>query len=62
LGSGIAKEIDTQGLALAGVVPDDPLVGEYDAAGKPTVTLPADSPARKSFDEILERIMRERTK
>ncbi|MDR0518455.1 MAG: AAA family ATPase [Clostridiales Family XIII bacterium] len=54
---GISDEIEAQGLNLAGVVPEDPLVAEYDADGRPTVTLPLDSPSRKAFDEILERIL-----
>jgi CO dehydrogenase maturation factor len=55
LGRGIAEEIDAQGLALAGVVPADPLVYEYDSDGRPTVTLPREAPSRKAFEEILER-------
>jgi CO dehydrogenase maturation factor len=57
LNKGIAEEIGAQGLALAGVVPADPLVYEYDSDGRPTVTLPPDAPSRKAFDEILERIL-----
>jgi CO dehydrogenase maturation factor len=57
LDSGVAGEIEAQGLALAGVVPSDPAVYEYDAKGLPTATLPTDSPSRRAFDEILERIM-----
>jgi CO dehydrogenase maturation factor len=57
LNKGIADEIAAQGLSLAGVVPADPLVYEYDSQGKPTVTLPPDAPSRKAFDGILERIL-----
>ncbi|MDR0596863.1 MAG: AAA family ATPase [Clostridiales Family XIII bacterium] len=54
---GISDEIEAQGLSLAGVVPNDPLVAEYDAEGRPTATLPQDAPSRKAFEEILERIL-----
>jgi CO dehydrogenase maturation factor len=57
LSKGIADEIEAQGLALAGVVPADPLVYDYDSEGKPTATLPQDAPARKAFEKILERII-----
>ncbi|MDR1496551.1 MAG: AAA family ATPase [Clostridiales Family XIII bacterium] len=57
LGKGIAEEITKQGLALAGVVPSDPLVYEYDSDGRPTATLPPDALARKAFEEIVERIL-----
>jgi CO dehydrogenase maturation factor len=57
LGAGIAEEIEKQGLALAGVVPSDPLVYEYDSDGRPTAALPPDAPSRKAFDEILDRIL-----
>jgi CO dehydrogenase maturation factor len=57
LNRGIAEEIEKQGLALAGVVPSDPLVYEYDSDGRPTVTLPPCAPSRKAFDEILDRIL-----
>jgi CO dehydrogenase maturation factor len=53
---GVAEEIEAQGLALAGVVPADPLVYGYDSEGKPTVTLPTNAPARKAFDRIAEKI------
>jgi CO dehydrogenase maturation factor len=54
---GISDEIEAQGLNLAGVVPEDPLVAEYDADGRPTVTLPQDAPSRAAFGEILEKIL-----
>jgi CO dehydrogenase maturation factor len=57
LSRGVAEEIKKQGLALAGVVPADPLVYEYDSDGRPTVTLPLSAPSRKAFDEILDRIL-----
>ncbi|MDR2486975.1 MAG: AAA family ATPase [Clostridiales Family XIII bacterium] len=57
LDEGTREEIEKHGLALAGVVPADPLIYEYDCAGKPTVTLPEDAAARKAFDAILDEII-----
>ena len=38
---------------LLGVIPHEPLVYEYDCAGKPTVQIPLDSPARKKLESLL---------
>jgi CO dehydrogenase maturation factor len=38
-------EIETQGLDLVGIIPEDALVAEFDSLGRPTFTLPQDSPA-----------------
>jgi CO dehydrogenase maturation factor len=52
-----ATEIETPGLELAGLIPEDPLVAEFDSQGRPTFTLPADSLALQSayaiFDQLL---------
>jgi CO dehydrogenase maturation factor len=49
-------DIEATGLELLGVIPDDPLVTEYDLQGKPLMDLPADSPAvsasMKLFDKL----------
>ncbi|TKJ31841.1 MAG: ATP-binding protein [Chloroflexi bacterium B3_Chlor] len=43
-------------LQLAGLIPLDPLVSEYDAAGRPLVELPEETPARRAvkaaFDSL----------
>ena len=54
INDGIKEEIEKQGLDLAGVLPHDEIVYEYDSDGKPTVQLPADSPIRVKLEEILE--------
>jgi CO dehydrogenase maturation factor len=51
------EEISSQGLELAGLIPQDPLVAEYDSQGRPTFTLPADSPALQAAYRILERLV-----
>jgi CO dehydrogenase maturation factor len=53
LNDGITEEIKTQGLELAGILPYDDAVYEYDSRGKPLVQIPSDSPVRKSLGEIL---------
>lgn len=49
-------EIEGTGLPLAGVIPLDPLVVEYDLHGRPLFDLPADSVAVKAVDDMLDKI------
>uniref|UniRef100_A0A7C3V4X8 Carbon monoxide dehydrogenase n=1 Tax=Desulfobacca acetoxidans TaxID=60893 RepID=A0A7C3V4X8_9BACT len=51
------KEIAAQGLELAGIIPQDPLVADYDSQGRPTYTLPADSPALQEVQAIFSRLL-----
>jgi CO dehydrogenase maturation factor len=51
------NEIDTQGLQLAGFIPEDPLVAEFDSQGRPTYTLPSDSPALQAAYAICARLL-----
>jgi len=51
------EEIDSWGLPLAGTVPDDPLVAEFDGLGKPTINLPADSVAVKAVNDIFNKLV-----
>lgn len=41
-------------LQLAGLIPMDPLVAEYDAAGRPLVELPEETPARRAVKATLD--------
>ena len=50
------EEIEKQGLTLLGVVPHDDQVYEYDCDGKPTVTLPENSPVRIALNEIITKL------
>lgn len=54
LNEGIKEEIEIQGLNLLGVVPQDEQVYEYDCAGKPTTSIPDDSPVKKALYSILD--------
>ena len=56
LAPGILEEIEKQGLDLLGVIPQDEDVYEYDSEGKPTVTLPESSAARRAVNGIAEKL------
>jgi CO dehydrogenase maturation factor len=56
LNAGIVEEIAAQHLSLLGVLPQDPLVYDYDAAGKPLVTLPQDSALRSALSVIIGKL------
>jgi CO dehydrogenase maturation factor len=53
---GIEEEINIQNLNLAGVIPQDDMVYQYDAAGKPLVTLPEDSAVKKAVAAIFAKL------
>jgi CO dehydrogenase maturation factor len=50
------EEISTQGLELAGLIPEDSQLAEFDSQGRPTFTLPADSPALQGAYAIFDRL------
>jgi len=50
-------EIQGQGLELAGLIPEDPVVAEFDGLGRPTYTLPPDSAALKAAYAIFSRFL-----
>lgn len=54
--SELMDEIKATGLELLGVIPNDPLVAEYDLKGKPLMELPEDSPAVKASRELFEKL------
>lgn len=56
LSEGTKEEIDKQGLELLGVIPHDNAVYEYDCDGKPMISLPEDSPVKKSLQKIISEI------
>ncbi|MCD8015217.1 MAG: AAA family ATPase [Lachnospiraceae bacterium] len=56
LNAGTKEEIEKSGLNLLGVVPQDEQVYEYDCDGKPTSSLPEDSPVRQALKEIMKKI------
>jgi CO dehydrogenase maturation factor len=54
---GIMKMIEESGLELAGIVPEDDVVYDYDSAGRPTVELPDDNNAVKAAFNIFDNIL-----
>jgi len=59
--NGLQPEIEAQAnklsLPVAGTIPADPVLYEYDLEGKPTFTLPRDSKALRSSWEIFEKLV-----
>jgi CO dehydrogenase maturation factor len=56
LDPGIQEEITARKLSLIGVLPQDKMVYEYDAEGKPLVTLPEDAPVKQALAEIIKKL------
>jgi CO dehydrogenase maturation factor len=52
------EEIASQGLELAGLIPDDPVLAEFDSQGKPTYTLPSESAALQAGYRIFEQLLK----
>ncbi len=57
LPSAVKDAVDAAGLNLAGCVPEDALIAQFDSEGRPTIELPDDAPSVKALDEILGRII-----
>ena len=52
-----AAEIEARGLELVGLIPEDPLIAEFDSQGRPTYGLPANSPALQAAYEIFAKLL-----
>jgi CO dehydrogenase maturation factor len=52
-----AAEIEGAGLELAGLIPEDSLIGEFDSQGRPTYQLPGNSPALQAAYEIFGKLI-----
>ncbi len=50
----LKEEIEKTGLKLAGIIPNDPGITEYDVKSRPLFELPGDSSAVKAVNEILD--------
>ena len=50
-------EVQSQGLELAGLIPEDPVVAEFDGQGHPTYTLPPESAALQAAYAIFSRLL-----
>ena len=53
----VLEIINNAGLELAGTIPEDDTVYEFDLDGRPTVELPDDNPAIQAAFEIFDRII-----
>ncbi len=52
----LRQAIEAQKLKLAGLIPMDSVVTEFDAQGKPVGNIPANSPSRQAFERIVTAI------
>ena len=55
---GFSREIQNQGLNLMAMIPEDPLIAEYEMKGKPLLDLPDDSPAVRVVSAMMEKMVR----
>lgn len=51
------EAIDSQGIQLAGMIPHDQLIAEYDSMGRPTFTLPPTSAALQAAYDIFRGLL-----
>jgi CO dehydrogenase maturation factor len=49
----VTEAIAADGLELAGLVPDDPQIAEFELAGRPLLELPDDAPAAGAVERLL---------
>lgn len=56
LNDGVREEIEKYHMKLMGVVPHDETVYEYDAEGRPSVTVPQDSPVKQAVRKIFDQL------
>ena len=56
LSDGVKEEIEKHGLELAGVLPHDELVYEYDCDGKPSSQVPEDTPIKAALHSIMTKL------
>jgi CO dehydrogenase maturation factor len=53
----LVEAVKGVGAELVGTIPNDPLMAEYDLAGKPLVQLPAETPVVQAVYRVAERIL-----
>jgi len=57
LPSAVKAAAETAGLNVAGHVPEDPMIAQYDTEGRPTAELPDDAIAVSALNKIFEKIV-----
>jgi CO dehydrogenase maturation factor len=55
---GFSREIQKQGLDLMAMIPEDPMISEYEMKGKPLLDLPDESPAVQVVAKMMEKMLR----
>jgi len=53
----VLRIIEKEGMELAGTIPEDDMVYEYDLNGRPTVNVPEDNPAMRAAFEIFSKLI-----
>jgi CO dehydrogenase maturation factor len=53
----LAQEVEGLNIELAGIIPDDPAVAEFDETGRPLVELGEDSTARAAVRAVMENVL-----
>jgi CO dehydrogenase maturation factor len=53
----VKRMVDEAGLELAGTIPEDQMLYEFDLDGRPTIELPVDNDALRAAFEIFDRIV-----
>lgn len=56
LNDGVREEIDRFGLELAGVLPQDDTVFQYDCEGRPSSKVPENTPVKLALKQIMEKL------
>ena len=56
LNEGVREEIEKHGLDLAGVLPHDDIVYEYDCEGKPSSQVPDSAPVKQALAAIMHKV------
>ncbi|MBU4385944.1 MAG: AAA family ATPase [Actinobacteria bacterium] len=59
VGGDLERSIESTGMDLAGVIPEDEQVSRLDVAGKPLTELPPDSTAVEAVRNIMENVLQE---
>ncbi|MDX9789059.1 MAG: AAA family ATPase [Desulfobacterales bacterium] len=57
LSHGAMEMIEAEGLTLAGLIPEDPMIYEFDSEGRPTVEMPEESPSVKAAYHLFDNII-----
>ncbi len=57
----LLEEVKKNNLNLAGIIPEDPLIHEFDLKGRPLIEIPEDSVALKEAYKIFEKILNSST-